>query len=135
MTPDESEQRLAGAVVLVVEDDAMQLMAMQMLLESWGCVVLPATSAHTAEAALHAAAAAPRMIISDFRLPDDVSGLDAVGRLRAAMSADVPAILQTGDTDPELVRDAALHGYALLHKPYDPNQLRTLMATLLAPAA
>lgn len=125
------DQTLNGIVALVIEDDGMQLMAMQMLLESWGCSVLPAASA---QAAAHAIAMGgqPDLIVSDFRLPDNVSGVDAVAHARRTLGRDLPAILQTGDTDPALVRDAQAHGYALLHKPYDPNQLRSLMATLIS---
>lgn len=131
MTTLPDDERLQGATVLVIEDDAMQLMAMQMLIESWGGAVIPAESARAADAALAQAQVKPALIISDFRLPENISGIEAVSRLRASLGGPVPAILQTGDTDPALVREAAEHGYTVLHKPYDPNQLRSLMASLL----
>lgn len=109
----------------------MQLMAMQMLLESWGCVVLTAGTAAEAEARVAGSANKPALIISDFRLPDGFSGIQAVERLREILQQPVPAVLQTGDTDPALAREALEKSYALLHKPYDPIQLRTLMASLL----
>jgi CheY-like chemotaxis protein len=125
------EERLSGKVVLVIEDDAMQLMAMQMLMESWGCSVLPAASAAGAESAIASATQPPAVIISDFRLPDGVSGIEAVARLRGKLGQSVPAVLQTGDTDPALVRQAHDAGYSVLHKPYDPNHLRNLLITLV----
>jgi CheY-like chemotaxis protein len=117
-------------VALVIEDDSMQLMAMQMLLESWGYDVLPASSADAA-ARVIADGGRPDLIVSDFRLPGNVSGIDAVAQVRQTLGRDLPAILQTGDTDPALARDAAAHGFALLHKPYDPTHLRTLIASLV----
>lgn len=127
---DSDDEILDGTVALVIEDDAMQLMAMQMLLESWGCSVLPASNALTASQAIDRGGR-PDVIISDFRLPDNVSGMEAVARIRQAVGA-VPAILQTGDTDPGLVREAQANGYVMLHKPYDPNNLRSVMVTLLS---
>lgn len=123
------DETLNGIIALVIEDDGMQLMAMQMLLESWGCSVFPADSAKAATQVI-AKGAQPNLIVSDFRLPDNVSGVDAVSQVRQALGRNLPAILQTGDTDPSLVRDAEALGYALLHKPYDPNRLRSLMLTL-----
>ncbi len=123
---------LQGATVLVIEDDAMQLMAMQMLLESWGCQVLSGTSARSALEAVAAAKEPPQAIISDFRLPDGISGTEAVAQLRQAIGKPVPAVLQTGDTDPTLVRTAHEQGFSILHKPYDPAQLRNLIVELLA---
>lgn len=120
---------LKDTIALVIEDDAMQLMAMQMLLESWGCVVLPAASADGAIQAI-ARGGRPNLIISDFRLPNNVSGMEAVVMARRAVGRDLPAILQTGDTDPALMREALALGYVMLHKPYDPNNLRRLMVTL-----
>lgn len=128
---ESGEDRLSGKLVLVIEDDAMQLMAMQMLIESWGCSVLPASSAAAAESAVKGAAQPPAVIISDFRLPDGISGIEAVARLRGILGETVPAVLQTGDTDPALVRQAHDQGYSVLHKPYDPNHLRSLLVTLL----
>lgn len=130
--PQNGDEVLAGAVVLVIEDDAMQLMAMQMLLESWGCRVLAAASGVAAQQTVAQAAEPPQVIVSDFRLPDNMSGTEAVGLLRERIGRLVPAVLQTGDTDPALVREAAAQGYAMLHKPYDPNQLRALLVSLLA---
>lgn len=131
MTEAPGEERLRGKVVLVIEDDAMQLMAMQMLIESWGCSVLPASSAAAAEAVVESAQHPPAVIISDFRLPDNVSGIEAVSRLRRKLGQSTPAVLQTGDTDPSLVRQAQEHGFSVLHKPYDPNNLRTLLISVL----
>ncbi len=132
MRPPADNDPLKNATILVIEDDAMQLMAMQMLLESWGCSVLAAGSAVEAEAHVDESARKPTLIISDFRLPDGVSGIQAVERLRDILQQPVPAILQTGDTDPALAREALEKSYTLLHKPYDPIQLRSLMSTLLA---
>lgn len=120
------DDTLNGIVTLVIEDDAMQLMAMQMLLESWGCVVLPAASARAAEKAIDDGGH-PAIIISDFRLPENVSGMEAVSRVREMLGHPVPAVLQTGDTDPALVREAHARGFSMLHKPYDPHSLRDLM--------
>lgn len=122
-----------GALVAVIEDDALQLTAMRMLLESWGYRTLTAPTPN--EMAEAAAADPPDVIVSDFRLPGDMSGIDAVDALRRLTGRAIPAVLQTGDTAASLVEQANARGYTLLHKPYDPNRLRTVIGALLAQAS
>ena len=69
---------------------------------------------------------APDVIIADYHL-DDGDGVAAIGALRAAFGADIPAILATADRSAE-VREAALRAQiAILHKPLKPAQLRALL--------
>ena len=118
-----------GALVAVIEDDALQLTAMRMLLESWGYRTI---TAPTPDALAEAAAATPPdVIVSDFRLPGEMSGIEAVDALRQLTGRTIPAVLQTGDTATSLVEQANERGYTLLHKPYDPNRLRAVLNRLL----
>jgi len=118
-----------SVLVAVIEDDALQLTAMRMLLESWGYRTI---SAHTPGALAEAALATPPdVIVSDFRLPGKMSGIEAVDALRQLTGRIIPAVLQTGDTAASLVEQANARGYTLLHKPYDPNRLKLVLDRLL----
>jgi two-component system, sensor histidine kinase len=73
----------------------------------------------------------PDLIISDYRLADGKTGIQAVELLREAVAAPVPAFIITGDTAPERLREASAAGFHLLHKPVSPMALRAMLNRLL----
>jgi len=99
------------------------------LLESWGCRVVTAQSGHEAAASLDGSR--PDLIISDFRLKEGRTGIDAVVQLRKVFAAAIPAFLISGDISPERLNDAQAAGLLLLHKPVGPMGLRAMMSRLL----
>jgi DNA-binding response OmpR family regulator len=72
----------------------------------------------------------PDLIVADYRLRGGESGIDVVARLREEFNAQVPALLITGDTGIEQLREAEESGLHILHKPLNPSRLRALIATL-----
>ena len=128
-------QRHFDARVLVVEDDPLQRMAIEQLLAGWGCQVLTAATPETAVAEAARSGGALDLIITDLRLPDHGSGLDAVDEVRTTLGARVPALVLTGETGPEEVAEIAARGMHVLHKPYDPRQLSRALEQLLVSAA
>jgi signal transduction histidine kinase/CheY-like chemotaxis protein len=121
----------AGKLIVVIDDDPLALEGMSGLLRSWGCRVIAARSA--AEALLDRAEAEgpPDVVISDFHLSDQRTGIEAIEQLRAAFGAPIPAFLISGDIGPALLQQAQRDGYHLLHKPVDPMPLRTMLNRLL----
>jgi CheY-like chemotaxis protein len=113
--------------VLVVDNDADVLRAMQALLQGWGCEVLMASTASQAEhIALHET---PDLWLLDFHLDDNEVGLDVLSRLRA-LGQERPCIFITADQS-ESVRTAILSaGAQVLNKPLKPLALRSLMRRL-----
>jgi len=129
LLPDRIENDLVGLRVLVIDDDTLALNAIQMLLESWGCVVYAAPTAPAARDLLDGAFE-PDFIVSDYRLGDGVSGIQAISDVRVLLSRPVPACLISGDTDVALIRQAHDSALTLLHKPVRPAKLRSLMRRL-----
>ena len=68
----------------------------------------------------------PDLIISDYHLADEQSGITAIAKLREAYGA-VPAFVMSGDTAPERQREARESGHQLLHKPVQPITLRAMV--------
>jgi CheY-like chemotaxis protein len=66
------------------------------------------------------------VIVADLRLRQNESGIETVRALRARVG-EVPALLVTGDTAPERLREATASGLPLLHKPVFADALRTAM--------
>ncbi len=113
--------------VLVIDDDVAVRVGMVQLLREWGCNCVAVDSV---EEALEAARRErPDMVISDYRLREQRSGAQAIALLHAEFGQDLPALLITGDTAPERLRQAQATGIALLHKPVLPELLyRKLVA-------
>lgn len=115
--------RLRG---LVIEDDKSIRDGMRHLLSGWGC---GCDSVENIDAALAAARKSrPDVIISDYRLREKRTGSAAIDALRSFLKWDVPALLITGDTAPERLREAKASGVPLLHKPVAAVELRQALA-------
>ncbi|WP_370601102.1 hybrid sensor histidine kinase/response regulator [Pseudomonas nitroreducens] len=114
--------------IMVVDDERDVLHALGNLLEVWGHRVYPGTTALQAcqrhIEASHRGPAPVHLILTDYRLGEGQTGEDAIRRIRSYLSRQVPALIITGDTSPERLREATAHGSRLLHKPVDTEQLR-----------
>jgi two-component system, sensor histidine kinase len=120
-----------GKRVMVIDDDTLVLDGMRVILHAWGCEVETAVSGAAALARLAHDRVRPDLIISDSRLAGGESGIDAVQRVRVAAGVPIPALIITGDTAPERLREASAGGFPLLHKPVSPMALRTALNRLL----
>jgi len=123
----------AERLAVVIDDEAIILAGMEIMLETWGYRVVAAEDADTVLKAL-AEAPLPTVIVSDYRLRDGVSGIDAVRAVRAAAGVSVPAIILTGDTGAALVAAAQRDGLTILHKPVQPAELRRQIDRLVEAA-
>jgi signal transduction histidine kinase/CheY-like chemotaxis protein len=121
-------ERSNGKLVLVIDNDPLVLEGMGGILRSWGCRVITAMSDGKALEGLTEQDPTPDLIISDYHLSDGRTGLQAIERLRAALSAQIPAFLISGDTTAETLREAKVKGCHLLHKPVDPMALRAMFS-------
>jgi two-component system, sensor histidine kinase len=130
----EARRELAGLKVLVVDDEESVRLSMQALLQSWSCEV---EIAEGIEQALQLAQSdfQPQLLITDYRLRHGVSGGDVIETLRSELRSALPAIIITGDTDPQRIREAAGQTATLLHKPVDTATLKQAIEQLctLAP--
>jgi CheY-like chemotaxis protein len=122
---------IAGALVLVIDDEQAALDGMAALLTGWGCRALLATSVGEALERVAGAGGRPDVILADYRLRDGETGVGAIARVHRAVGAPVPAVLVTGDTAPDRLYEARSSGLELLHKPVRPARLRALLADLL----
>lgn len=125
---------LDNVFAVVIDDEAMVREGMRGLLTSWGCHVLTAASGEEALARLEEHERMPDLIISDYRLPDNETGIEAIQRIQASLPVEIPAVLISGDTAPERLTEAKASGYHLLHKPVQPARLRTLLSRVLSEA-
>ena len=112
-----------GLTVLVIDDDRDVRDGMHLLLEQRSCRVMAAESAREARAAIVAEEAIPDIVVADYRLRDGQTGDDAIAEVREEVNEDVPALIVTGDTSPDRLREASASGFRLLNKPVVPEEL------------
>jgi two-component system, sensor histidine kinase len=137
-TPKNSKQQikgLRGRSVIVLDDDQTVREAMQLLLSDWGCNVIAAATLDDAIAQLQQSPRKLDMIIADYRLRGGANGIDAIARIRSITSQTLPAVLITGDTGIDRLREVRESKLTLLHKPVVIAQLGETLSRALAPEA
>lgn len=120
---------LDGLRVLVIDDDDAIRAAMSGLLTGWQCACRTVESEHEALASLDDFP--PDLILADYRLRSHRTGHEALAAIRDRLGHPVPAIIVTGDTAADRLRDAHATGSVLLHKPVVPGELHAAMSALM----
>jgi signal transduction histidine kinase/integral membrane sensor domain MASE1/CheY-like chemotaxis protein len=129
-SPHPAAFAVEGKVILIIDDAPIVLEGTSGLLGKWGYSVVTAGSDEVALIELAERDLRPDLIISDYHLANGKTGIEVIERIGAAFGASIPAVLISGDTAPERLRDARDKGYILLHKPVDPMRLRAVMHQL-----
>ncbi len=108
----------AGLGIMVVDDDLQVLESIAALLSVWGYRAYVAPNVDELYRR-HEQAGAPavHLIVADYRLAGGVTGLDAIQQMITHLGYRVPALIVTGDTSPERLRELAATGHGVLHKP------------------
>lgn len=121
-----------GTLALVVEDEPMVLLGMRSMLESWGWEVLAAECGNEALRLVSGTARPPDVIIADYRLRGDETGVRVIRDVHGVCGVTIPAVVLTGDTSPERIAECAGSGFRLLHKPLDATALQSELAKITA---
>lgn len=122
-----SRHDLGGATVALVEDDPDIRLVIADLMVQWGCRVFPGESHDEVMRSMDANAARPDLLVCDYRLPDGLTAIHAIGQMRELWGNEIPAMVLTGDTAPEVLHEIQDSGAMLMHKPITPSRLRSLM--------
>ncbi|HET9316664.1 MAG TPA: ATP-binding protein, partial [Vicinamibacteria bacterium] len=128
--------RLDGLRVLVVDDEVDAVALMESILAGAGAIVRTSLSAPEALRALRDWR--PDVLVSDIEMPGE-DGYSLIGRVRALPAAEgggTPAIALTAyGRAQDRVRSLAA-GYSMhVHKPVDPGELTTIVASVARTAA
>jgi CheY-like chemotaxis protein len=114
----------------VVEDEAAVLEGLHVLLKGWGATVSAFDSVDAVRRwaeQLPPATPRPDLLIVDYRLPEQLTGVDAIKALRARFGSDLPAIMITGSTMTGHEADAQAYNFHVLIKPVVPTKLRAMI--------
>jgi len=106
--------------VLVVDDEAAIRDSLSALLQNWHCDVIAASSGDEAVSALQKTSRWPDIILADYRLCENEKGTTVIDRINSLYEQQyagkkIPAIIITGDTAPERMKEAESSKYKILH--------------------
>jgi CheY-like chemotaxis protein len=123
------DEPLRGLGVLCIDNEPKILDGMRLLLSGWGCTVTLAESVAAVEALVAAGAPAIDAVIADYHL-DDGTGIAAIGRLRATLGREIPALLVTADRTPDVRAEAERDNILVQNKPVRPASMRAWLTQL-----
>lgn len=112
-------------MVAIIEDEEEIRQGMEIMLNDNGYMCISAESAEELLAALDSESLIPDILVTDYRLRENKTGVQAVHTIGAKLDQTLPAIIITGDTSPNRVKEATESGFTLLHKPVEPKELLT----------
>ncbi|MBA6365632.1 response regulator, partial [Colwellia sp. BRX8-8] len=100
------------------------------MLELWGYQVIAAVDTTVAIHQLQENNQSPDVIISDYRLKENRTGIDAIKALHEKYGKDIPALLITGDMMQERLIEIKDSGLLVLFKPVPAMKLRSFLSSI-----
>ncbi len=119
-------------LVLIVEDDPAIREMLQILFEFEGYSVAAAVDGRHALDLVSRDALRPAIVVTDFNLPNSLSGVDVAKRLRELLGRSLPVIIVTGDISVNTLTEIADAHCVQLNKPVKANDLIGLVRSQIA---
>ncbi|MDH5786184.1 MAG: ATP-binding protein [Chromatiales bacterium] len=126
-TADDTLHQHDGVCILVIDDEREILEATHSLMEQWGVKVITAQDVNGAIAAIKAHREKPDAILTDLRLNENETGLDAIEAIHNHLEAKIPAMVITGDINAESLDAVRAAGLPMLHKPVSAARFRAFV--------
>lgn len=118
----------AGRTLMLVIDDEREIReGTQSLFEQWDCDVIAAANMQDAIDQLRLLNRIPDGVISDYRLSESETGIDAIQAVFSAFNITIPALIVSGDIAIESLRKVDNMKFQMLHKPVAALKLRTFL--------
>ncbi|MEH6625949.1 MAG: NahK/ErcS family hybrid sensor histidine kinase/response regulator [Motiliproteus sp.] len=120
---------LTGARILVIDNEEAITHSMQVLLQEWGALTTAAED--TAQALYACRQQLPDIILADYHLEHDLTGLHVLDQIYADIGQLPPTIMITADRSDEVRQLFQQRGLVRLNKPVKPGKLRALISHML----
>jgi signal transduction histidine kinase/CheY-like chemotaxis protein len=119
-----------GAIdVIVIDDNESIRFSLSTIMSHWGCKIRTFESADDACKAIEQLPSwKPNLLISDYRLRNNVTGIEAIDKVKKWLNYSIQTIVITGDTAPEEIAKIERSGLTILHKPIKPAKLRLVIS-------
>lgn len=121
------------STIIVIDDEADILLGLTMFLQSQGHEVhaLCCVECESCLATLKTIDTPPDIIVADYRLRNNQTGVQAIEMLRKTFEQEIPAMILTGDTAPERLTEVVSSGLPIMHKPIEAGALQTEIERML----
>lgn len=119
--------------ILVIDNDPLVLKAMASLLESWNyCVLCIADQDNYEKLYLSSdQAPIPVLIIADYHLSDNVTGVDLVEKILKEQQWQLPCIINSADPSEPVRQHTSDAEFSFIRKPIKPLALKRLMRQVI----
>ena len=114
-------------IAMVIENDEDVLFATTEMLQMWGADVLPVRSTEEALRDVRDMGMPPDIILADYQLDGDDTGVRAIEEIRALSKVRVPAIVITANRSDMLMETGREVGFSVMTKPVQVSRLRPLI--------
>ena len=113
--------------VLIIDDEESIREGLSCVLELWEYTVISASSLNDAMQKLQANNVVPHIIISDYRLRENKTGVEAIEVIHEKYGKKIPALLVTGDMMQDRLINIKNSGFQVLFKPVPVMKLRAFL--------
>lgn len=121
-----------GCKVWIIDDDEQGRISLADVIEGWGYMPVAAVASRSLLNDEEVSSIIPHALLVDYRLKGSESGLSAITEIREFFGDnELPAIIVTGDTAPDRLKEIQSNGIHVLHKPVVAGRLRALLSTLV----
>ena len=114
-------------LVLIIDDEESIREGLTSMLTLWEYQVIAATDLDDAMQQLQTLNQRPDVIISDYRLRENKTGVEAIKAINEKYNTDIPALLITGDVIPDRLIDIKNSNFQMLFKPVPTMKLRSFL--------
>ncbi|MDA9004168.1 hybrid sensor histidine kinase/response regulator [bacterium] len=121
---------ISGVNILCVDDDVSIQDATSHLFNIWGCQSKVVGSIKEATTYIEGGFR-PDIIVSDYRLQNSMTGVEAIEAINTKLTDRIPAILLTGDTDSSYLSKISQSAHPVLYKPINAGVLKNTIKSLL----
>ncbi len=102
--------------LLIIDDDELVRDALSLIMASYDFQISSVASTEEAVEEI-SSGRRPDAILADYRLRGNDTGLRAIQVVRERIGQWIPAVILTGDTSPDRLREISGSGLPVLHKP------------------
>ena len=130
VTELESSIQAENKLVLIIDDEESIREGLTSMLSLWEYQVITATDLDDAIQQLQTRNQQPDVIISDYRLRENRTGVEAIKAIHQQYNSEIPALLITGDVVPDRLIDIKNSNFQVLFKPVSTMKLRSFLRSI-----
>ncbi|PHR84111.1 MAG: histidine kinase [Colwellia sp.] len=130
-TQTKTASEFIGLPILLVDNEAIMLKAIQSQLEEWGCKVLAVKDEQSLTISLEKQDFTPTIIISDYHLDNNENGVDLIQKALSNQAWQVPCIICSADPSEQVREHTNSAQFYFMRKPIKALALKKLMKQLL----